>query len=436
MDSDSWITVISIVLLIGCSAFFSASETAISNFNKIRIRKKASEGDKPAKAVLRIWDNYDESISAILVGNNIVNIAMSALATLMFTAALGAARGTLAATLVITLLVLLFGEVLPKSYAKDNADKTALRLAPPLSLIIKILSPLAFLFIKLTLLVRGGKTREVSPSITEEELIYMMDTIEEEGVLEEQERDLVQSALEFDETSLGEILTPRVNIIALDVESEPQKILQVIIDEGFSRIPVYEKSVDNIIGVLYTHDFLLRMLDGRGTPLREMLGEALFVHKGMKLSHLLSSFKAKKLNLAVVVDEYGGTLGIVTMEDVLEELVGDIWDEDDEIPGDMVMVDGSGFESAGGYSLDDMLERLEIDRDSVGSGNSTVGGWALHMLEHIPEIGEKFLFSGYCFTVLEMDGHRLKKLGISPLPPPEEEKPEEEITNGKDLNQI
>jgi len=413
-----------IAALIGCSAFFSVSETSISTFNKIRMRKKAEDGDKNAKKVLRIWDNFDKTLSSILIGNTIVNITASTMAAALLTSLLGAATGAVVATVAMTLLVLLFGEILPKSYSKDNAEKAALKVAGPLNAINFALTPLSAVFLKITAAVRNRSGKDNGPSITEEELIYMMDTIEEEGVLEEQERDLVQSALEFDEIPIRDILTPRVNITAIDIDSKPEEIKKTIVETGYSRIPVYQSTIDKIVGVLYTRDYLLAMVNGESIRLRGMLGEPLFVHKGMKLSHLLASFKAKKLNLAVVVDEYGGTLGIVTMEDILEELVGEIWDEDDEIPLGFIETGEGSFEAEGDFDLWDMLEKLGIDEESVDSDYSTVGGWALHMLGHIPLANEEFTFSNHSFTVLSMDGHRLKKLGIKKLPA--------DITGGKE----
>jgi CBS domain containing-hemolysin-like protein len=268
-------------------------------------------------------------------------------------------------------------------------------------------------------LLRGGDS-EREPSMTEEELIYMVDAMEE-SVLDEQERELVQSAMEFDETSLYEILTPRVDITALDIEAGLDEIKKAFVEQGYSRIPIFEGTVDNIIGVLYTRDFLLALIEGREINLREMLKEALFVHKGMKLSHLLASFKSRQLNLAVVVDEYGGTLGIVTMEDVLEELVGDIWDEDDEIKQDIIETGEGSHEAAGDCDLQELFEKLELTEDEEASGFNTVGGWALSKLGHIPEAGEAFTEEGYLFTVLEMDGRRLKKLAIECVPETEPE---------------
>ncbi len=412
MESDSWLIILAIAALVALSAFFSASETALTAFNKIRMRKRADEGDKKAAAVLKIVENYDHSLSSILVGNNTVNIVASTLATLLATSLWGPARGGVAAAVGMTAVLLVFGEVLPKNYAKEHAGKTASRIVEPLKFFIRLLSPVSILLTKISRAALRGGVKSKKPSITEEELIYMMDAIEEEGVLEEQERELVQSALEFDETSLREILTPRVDIVALDVDEDFDEIKRVVVEQGFSRIPVYEKSVDNIIGVLYTRDFLLGLIEGREMRLKDMLGEAMFVHKGMKLSHLLSSFTSKQLNMAVVVDEYGGTLGIVTMEDVLEELVGEIWDEDDVITEGLTETPDGGLEAAGDYSLADLFERLGLEEDEDSQAFNTVGGWALKELGRIPETGEAFERDGYKFTVLEMDGRRLGTLGI------------------------
>ncbi|MCL2033629.1 MAG: hemolysin family protein [Oscillospiraceae bacterium] len=416
MDTSSWIMLIVIIALIGCSSFFSLSETSISTFNKIRIRKKAEDGDKNAKKVLYIWDNFDKTLSAILIGNTVANVTAATMAAALFASFLGAATGTVVATVFLTLTTLIFGEIVPKSYGKENADKTALKVAEPLNAITVLLSPLSAVFLKLTFLIKHRSGKERAPSITEEELIYMMDTIEEEGVLEEQERDLVQSALAFDEIPIGDILTPRVNITAIDIDAKPEDVKKTVIESGFSRIPVYQSTIDKIVGVLYTRDYLLAMVNGGEIRLRGMLGNPLFVHKGMKLSHLLASFKAKKLNLAVVVDEYGGTLGIVTMEDILEELVGEIWDEDDEIPIGFIEAGEGRFEVEGDFDLWDMLEKLQIDEESVDSDYSTVSGWALKMFRHIPAVNESFEFRGFRFHVLDMDGRRLKTMEIKKLP--------------------
>jgi len=403
---------ISIVVLILFSAFFSASETAISTFNRIRVKKQAQDGNAGAGRTLRLAEQYDKTLSTILIGNNIVNITASSIATLIATALLGA-RGAVASTVVMTLLVLLFGEILPKNYAKQHADRIALGVSGPLRFFDWLLTPLSFAFTRLSRSLTQGAAPADTPSVTEEELMYIIDSIEEEGVIEEEERDLVQSALEFDEITVREIVTPRVNMVALDVEDSREEIIETILNEGYSRIPVYENSVDNIIGILYSRDYLARVIRGEEPiGLRELLSEPYFVHKGMKLSQLLSQLKNRQRGIAVVLDEYGGTLGIVTVEDIVEELVGDIWDEDDEIPSGLTQLGEGRYEADGSYDVQELFEELGYEDGEPDTEHATVSGWASHMLEHIPQAGESFDYLDLHITVLEMEGNRITRLGL------------------------
>lgn len=417
MDSSDSLLYLAILLLLALSAFFSASETALNTVNKLRLRKRADEtGDKKAKTVLHLTDHYDKSLFSILIGNNIVNIATSSIATVLATTAFGVSGAALA-TAVTTILVLTFGEILPKTYAGDNSESVALGVAKPLRVVIAFLTPLTWLFTGLKkLLYKLLPQSAKSPSVTEEELIYMIGQVEEEGILEEQESNLVQSALQFDEIAIHEILTPRVNVIALAVDASIEKIRETVVEEGYARIPVYEGSIDNIIGILYSREFLNDYISGREIDLRAMLGEVLFVHKRMKLSQLLTLFKARKTNIAVVTDDYGGTLGIVTMEDVLEELVGDIWDEDDEIPAGLVRVAPSTVEVSGDHDLDEMFEALGVSGPEADSDYTTVNGWALDLFEHIPRVEEFVEHGRFVLVVLEMNGHRIKRLRVSLRP--------------------
>ena len=418
LDSTSGILCAVIVGLLAFSAFFSASETAFSTVNKLRLRKRAEEGDKRAETALKIAESYDKTLFSILIGNNIVNIATSSIGTVIATSLLGPS-GAVVATAVITVLVLIFGEILPKTYASDNSERVALSTAGALRAATVVLTPLSALFSFLKkLLYKILPQPQKGPTVTEEELIYMIGSIEEEGVLEEQERELVQSALEFDEIAIHEILTPRVNIVALDVESTPDEISQTVVEEGYSRIPVFEGNIDNIIGVLYSRDYLNALVNGTPFDLDTGLGKPLFVHKRMRLSQLLALFKARKVNLAVVTDDYGGTLGIVTMEDVLEELVGDIWDEDDEIPVGLVKLDDTTVEVAGDQNLEKMFGALGLDEDDMDSDYTTVNGWALHLFEHIPEVEETCSSGDFVLVVLEMNGHRIKRLRVARRPEP------------------
>ena len=399
------------------SAFFSACETAISTVNKLRLKKQAEDGSEQARIALRLANDYDKTLSTILIGSNIVNISASTIGTVIATA-LWHSSGPLIATIAITLLVLIFGEILPKSYSRQYSDAFMLSVARPLRLVVRLLTPLTALFnvinSRFSKTIAKRNPAGAVPTVTEEELIYMLDSIEEEGVIEEQERDLVQSALEFDETSIREIITPRVNMVAVDVEDGLEEIKQIIITEGYSRIPVFEGTTDNIIGVLLARDLMVALIEGSEIKLRDMLSEPYFVHPTMKLSHLLANLKSRKASLAVVIDEYGGTLGIVTMEDVLEELVGEIWDEDDEIPAGFIELEDNRYEVLGSYSLSDLFDELEYDPKvrELESGFSTVSGWALDLLGYIPEVGESFSHLDMELTVLEMDGQRITKLNI------------------------
>ncbi|MCL2069334.1 MAG: hemolysin family protein, partial [Oscillospiraceae bacterium] len=334
MDEPGPLLYLSIVILLLLSAFFSCSETAVSTVNRLRLRKAADEGEPRAKKALKLTDDYDRTLFTVIIGNNVVCIAMASIATVVATALWGAA-GAAIATAAVTVLVLVFGDMVPKSYAMRNSDRMALSIAGPLNLIVKIFSPVTWVFMRLLKKTNPGDSQ---PSVTEDELIYMLDPLEEQGVLEEQERDLVQSALEFDEVTIREILTPRVDIAALDIESTQEEVTQCLIRERYSRIPVYEDSIDDIIGILLTRDYLCRIASGESPVLREIITPPIFVHRTMKLSQLLTKLRAAKTHMAVVSDDYGGTLGIVTMEDLLEELVGEIWDEGDDAPPRMARV--------------------------------------------------------------------------------------------------
>jgi len=387
------------------SAFFSASETSLSTLNKIRLKKNAQDGDPRARAALEHTEQFDKTLTTILVGNNLVCVAGSTIGTLVFTALFGVS-GAIVSTIIITILFLTV-EVLPKSYAKAHSDTVALKVARPLRVASFILAPFCFMFRKLQSALHSRSVPdEKAPSITEEELLYFIESIEEEGVLEEQESNLVQSALEFDETTLREIITPRVTLQALDVDSTQGEIAEFLSSVGHSRAPVYETSVDNIIGILFVQDAMRLMISGNEISLRDIIKEPCYVHKGMKLSDLLSVFKSQKVQMAIVLDEYGGTMGIVTPIDLLEELVGDIYDE----PGSLTERDDGSYEISGGSDLWDMFEKLGIDHSDIESDYSTVNGWAMSLIGFIPEAGESFSFKGHLFTVLEVDGNRIASL--------------------------
>ena len=422
MDSGDWLLVAVIGVLIALSAFFSATETAFSSANTVRLRKLANDGNANAKKALYILDHYDKAISTILVGNNIVNIASSSLGTVLFTKLLGTQTGPLAATIVMTVVVLAFGEVTPKSYAKANSDQLTLRVSGTLTFLMKVATPVVYLLLKLTEAVsrKGGE----QPSMTEQELKYMIETIEEEGVLEEQESELVQSALEFDETTVQEVLTPRVDMISFDVEDEPETVINTIIQEKYSRIPVYERSIDNIIGVVQSREVLEKVVKGDPINLRELVGPCIHVHKTMKISKLLNEFKRTKNHFAVVCDDYGGTLGMVTMEDLLEELVGDIWDEDDEIINECQPLGDNRFLVSGDMDIEEFFDAIDYEEKDFQCDYNTVGGWVLEQFGYIPNPGEEFQHNNLRVIVEEQEDQRIKKLIVEKTEtqtPPQEE---------------
>ncbi len=411
MDSPGISTYVFLAVLLAFSAFFSASETAFSSVNLLRIRNMAEDGNQKAKTALKLSGNFDKLLSTILIGNNVVNIATSSLMTVVATNLFGSS-GVAIATGAATLLVLTFGEILPKSFAKENSEKIVLMSAPLLNLLNTLLTPFSLFFIWLRGVFTKGGDGEKAPTITEQELMYMLGTIQEEGVLEEQEKDLVQSALEFDETTVQEIITPRVNMVALDIEDSKKEILDTVIGERYSRLPVYEGTIDNIVGMVHSREILEQVIQGGEVNLRTMMSDVMFIHRTMKINNLLGQFQKEKSHMAVVIDDYGGTLGLVTMEDLLEELVGEIWDEDDEIVTEYTDLGGNTYEVSGDMNIEEFFDAIEYAPKGFESDYNTMNGWALEQLEHIPEVGESFTYDMLTVTVEEMDDQRITKLKV------------------------
>lgn len=399
-----------ILLLIILSAFFSSVETAFSTVNTIRLRHDAENGSKRAKTALTITENYDKALTTILIGNNIVNIGCSSIATVLCLNLFGD-MGAAISTGAVTILVLTFGEILPKCIAKEHADSYCLHTAQVLRVLITIFSPIVFLFIKLkSFVLNRMRKNDKTPSVTEDELKFIIESIEEEGVLEEQERELVQSALDFDEKTVQEVLTPRVDITAVDIEDDTKDVAKLILSERFSRIPVYKDNIDNIVGILHTRDFLEAMIHGEKPEIAKLIQPAYFIYKKKKLSTVLTDFKRKKLHMAIVSDEYGGTVGIVTMEDLLEEIVGEIWDEDEEVEQQYRALPDGGYEINGDMDIDEMLSLFQINENAIESDSVSVGGWVLETLGSIPEKGDSFQFGKLNITVTEVTEQRITKL--------------------------
>ncbi len=415
MDS-SWVLYALLIVLVALSAFFSATETAFSTVNKIRLKHSAENGDKRAKTAIDITERFDQALSTILVGNNIVNLSASSIATVLAVNLFGD-YGAAISTVVITIVVLTFGEILPKSLANENSERIALAVARTLRFLMRIFYPIVFLFLQLkSLVIKLSHSRENAPSVTEDELKYLVESIEEEGVLEEQESELVQHALEFDEKTAQEILTPRVDILSIDIDDDLETNKKIILEERYSRIPVYEDSIDNIIGILHTRDFLEAIIANQPLDIRAMLQPAFFIYKTKKLSSLLNDFKRNKMHMAIVADDYGGILGMVTMEDLLEQLVGDIWDEDEEEKHRFIRLPDGSFQISGDLNINEFFDHLDYSPKSFNSEYNAVGGWAMEMLGHIPKAGESFQYENLKLTIQEMDEQRVRKLIVRVLP--------------------
>ena len=411
-----------ILILVLLSAFFSATETAFSFVNKIRIQQSAEDGNKRAKNALYVVERFDKALTAILICNNVVNLGCSSIATVLCLNIFGDV-GSAIATGVTTLLVLTFGEVIPKCLAKEHCDNFSLSTAGFLKVLMIVLTPLVFVFLKLksvALKIAGGKND--TPSVTENELKYIVESIEEEGVLEESESEMVRSALDFDETTAEEILTPRVDVVFLSIDDTPEKIKEVIIENRYSRIPVYENTTDTVIGILHTRDYLESLADGKIPNLRDLIQPPYFVFKTQQLSKILSHFKRTKVHLAIVTDEYGGTLGIVTMEDLLEEIVGEIWDEDEEIERTHYKIGNNEYLVNGDFELDEMLDLYDMNEDALESDAVTVGGFILEHAGNIPKKRESIEADGFRFTVMEVENQRIMRVVVKKLDEEENEK--------------
>jgi len=421
---DPWSTIAICVVLLLLSAFFSSTETAFSSVSKIRLKNLADNGNKKAKTALYVAERYSKALTTILVGNNIVNIANSALATVFFVNIFGEAQGTVISTVVITIVVLIFGEVLPKNIAIDNAEKICITFAPALKFLMVLLTPLSIILMGINKLYKklARNSNHQEPSVTEDELKYIIESIEEEGVLEQQESELVQSALEFDEKTAEEILTPRVDMVAIDIDDPVEEITELVLKERYSRIPVYRDNIDKIIGVLHTRDYLEALINNNEKPnIEAMLQPAHFIYKTKKLSALLADFKYNKIHLAVVTDDYGGILGIVTMEDLLEQIVGEIWDEDEEVEKMSLKISDNKYEVSGDMPISDMLELFDKPTKYIETESNSVGGWALEQLANIPEPGEQFTYKELEITIREVLDQRILSMIIVYTPSEAEE---------------
>ena len=415
-----------ILVFILLSAFFSSAEIAYAKANAIRIQKRAESGDAKAKKELFINEHYTRSLSTVLVGNNLVNIAASSAATVVCVRHLGAGLGQTVASVALTVLLLIFGETLPKISAAAVPEKLARAYAAPLRFFMVLFFPAVWLVDKLVNALSPLWTpKEKAPSVTPEELSEIVDDIEDEGVFSEEDSELIKSAIGFTETTAMDILVPRVDMFAIDIEDEAEL---EITDEfyKYSRIPVYRGSIDNIIGVLPAKRFLRELAAGNRPGIEELLLPPLFVHKTKPVSAIITEFRKRKTQIAIVVDEYGGTMGILTMEDITEDIVGDIFDERDEVEDDIQKIDDNTYIVDGSVNVEDVFELFDWEPQDFETEYTTIGGWATEMLDKFPVAGDSFEYQRLKVTVLKAASMRVESVRVEYAPPEDEEDEKDE----------
>ncbi len=419
-----------ILLCLGLSAFCSAAEMSYSSCNVVRLENLRDDGSARARTAVKITEKFDDALSAILIGNNLANIAASSLASVLVIMLLGSDRYAWAATVAITLLVIIFGETIPKITAKKAANTVALREAYIVRAMMIVLKPLIWLVVGLTHLLTGPERTEEESDGEEavEELQSIIETAEDEEVLDEDQSELVQAAIDFADISASEVMTARVDVQAIDIDDDWEEILAQIEEAPYSRLPVYEDSIDNIIGVLYLNHFLKALTDDGRADIRALLMPPCYVYKTMKLPAVLNALRKARQHLAIVSDEYGGVLGVLTMEDVLEQIVGDIWDETDVVEEEVVQRPSGEYELDGDMVIDDFRELLEIPEDEFEAESETVGGWTVEKFGAFPEPGAVFQTGDLKVTVLQMDGRRVEKILVERLSPEEEADPDKAET--------
>ena len=426
---NMWWAYVVIFVMICLSAYFSASEIAFNASNKMRLRRAAEGGSKTAKIAYKITEKFTIALSAILIGNNLANIAVSTCTTLIILNLFSGGNVGIAstiATILVTVVILIFGEIVPKVLSKQHADTVVRIVAIPTKILTIILSPIVFAVMALLFLLRkvwGSDHKNDEPTVTEEELVSIIDTIEEEGLINEEQGELLQSAIDFKATTIEKIMTPRIDMTAIDIDDADEKITEILSDTTqYSRLPVYENSIDNIIGVLSLTRYYKATLDIEKPDIRALLMKPCKLHKTMKLPVALSKLRDAKMHLAIVIDEFGGTLGVVTMEDILEELVGDIWDDTDVIVTECRATGENTYEVASDMNIDDFFEEVDFTKpDSFTCEYSTMGGWAIEMLDADPHVGDSFRYENIFVIVAQMEEERVTKLTVLVEPKPDAE---------------
>lgn len=420
MDSHSITLVVVIIILVALSAFFSATETAFSSLNKIRIKNLAQDGNKRAKLVLKLSEDYDNLISTILIGNNIVNISSASIATVLFVK-LFQEHGASISTIAMTIIVLIFGEVTPKSIAKEIPETFALTVAPVFRVLNTLFKPLNFLLVKFKALVSKVLNVQGSTGITEHELLTIVDEAEQDGGIDSNESELIRNVIEFNDLEAIDIHTPRIDVTAVDVNDSIESIADVFKDTGFSRLPVYTESIDSIIGVINEKDFH-NYIYGTSNSIRSIMKPAEFIPPSAKISDLLKKLQHNKLHMAVIVDEFGGTEGIITLEDILEELVGEIWDEHDEIDAGIKNIGNGNYFVPASLELDEFIDMFDIEDKTDAS---TVNGWIIEHIDKIPQMGDSFDFDNLSIKVTKTEGQKALEVAVRVNYPKEKKEDDE-----------
>ncbi|MCI8435219.1 MAG: HlyC/CorC family transporter [Clostridia bacterium] len=420
MDPSQWILILVLIVLLILSGFFSASETAYTSISRIRLKSMEAAGDKRARKAIKLLDSYDKLLTTILIGNNIVNITMASLATILFLGLIANSDvATVTSTAVVTGMTLIFGEVTPKVLAKERPEGFAFFSYPILAFLMLIFTPLTFVFSAWKkLLIKIFKIKKAD-GMTEDELLTMVETAHDEGGLDEHESELIRSAIEFEDMAASDIMVPRVNVIAVAEDAPIEQIADLFAEHGYSRLPVYSGTIDSVVGILHEKD-VFALLRAGNADVKSALSNTVCVSENMKISAVLRMIQKARVHMAVVVDEFGGTAGIVTLEDILEELVGEIWDEHDEVEVLYQKVDDNTFLVSGAEKLEDMFEEMGVEtRDEFDS--TTVGGFVTEKLEHIPKAGERLTFENLDILVTKANLKRVIEVKVRVNEPVEEE---------------
>lgn len=413
---------ICIVLLLMGSAFFSGSEIAYTSLNKLKLKKESENAKGVMKVVLYIYNHYDRALSTILIGNNLVNIAATSIATVLAVSLAASMEGKLSddfastlVTVIMTVLILIFGEITPKMVARRCNESIAKIAAYPLRILMILFFPAVLVTTGVvnvfSLLWKKDERDDVT--ITEEEFENILDTVEDEGIIDENQTDLLQSALEFTDQDAADILTPRIDVIGFEINDSMEYILKTISETQFSRYPVYDRTIDHIIGVLYVKHLLKELMVNKDVELKSLILEPVYIPKTMKLHAIMNEFRVSQTHMAVVADEYGGTMGIVTMEDVLEQLVGEIWDENDDIVNEWQELSKNRFECSGDMNLSELFDNLDLDDEELETDCTTVGGWAAEMIGAMPVEFDAFDYKNFTILVKHVDeNHRIERMLI------------------------